>query len=342
MFSKSIELGPIRPVAEAKSLLIRTTRGCPWNRCHFCVNYHGMDFSIRSLDDILKDIDIAKENYGDHPFESCFLQDGDSFIMKTSELLIILKALKENFPTLERITSYGRAATMVSKSLKEMKEISAAGLNRLYCGFESGSDIVLKNVDKGTTSKELIKSGTMAKEAGMEISEFVIMGLGGKDLWEEHAVQTARVLNEIDPDFIRVRTIGVKEGSGLEVSMELGQYRLQSEEEIIIEQRKLLEGLTNVTSYYSNDHAVNLLVEVEGRLPDDKEKMLSIIDTYLDLSPENKEYFNLGRRLGYIIDLDDVRNNLKSRSLEYKINRLREESGLTIDETCHALREQIV
>ena len=341
MFSKSIELGPIRPVAEARSLLIRTTRGCPWNQCHFCVNYKGMDFSIRSLDDILKDIETVKEYYGDHPFESCFLQDGDSFIMKTDELIIILHSLKKHFPTLKRITSYGRAATMVSKSLQEMKDICEAGLNRLYCGFESGSDIVLKNVNKGTTAKELIKAGTMAKEAGMEISEFVIMGLGGKELWEEHAIQSAKVLNKIDPDFIRVRTIGVKVGSELETSMKTGQYTLQSEEEIIIEQKKLLEGLEGIQSYYSNDHAVNLLVEVEGKLPEDKEKMLSTINKYLNLSKKDKTYFNLGRRLGYYIDFDDLENN-RNISLENKINKIQTESDRNIDELCHFLREKIV
>lgn len=342
MYEMPYELGPIRPVAEAKSLLIRTTRGCPWNKCHFCVNYKGLDFSIRSLEDILKDIETAKKYYGEYPFKSCFLQDGDSFIMKTDNLLIILRYLKKHFPTLERITSYGRAATMKSKSMQEMKEICEAGLNRLYCGLESGSDIVLKKIKKGTNAKELIKTGKMAKEAGMEISEFVIMGLGGRELWEEHATQTSRVLNEIDPDFIRVRTIGVKVGSKLEDSMRNGEYKLQSEEEIIIEQKKLLEGLENIISYYSNDHAVNLLIEVEGRLPGDKEKMLTIINRYLNLSEKDKANFNLGRRLGYYGKLDDLSNNIKYIAVEKEIKEIKKESDIEMDQICHYFREKIV
>ncbi|MFH1566757.1 MAG: radical SAM protein, partial [Gemmatimonadota bacterium] len=109
------ELGPIRPVAEARSLLIRTTRGCPWNRCDFCVNYQDMDFSIRRVDEISRDIDAAAEHYQGHSFTSCFLQDGDSFLMKTADLLQVLEHIRRRFPSLQRITSYGRAATMVRK-----------------------------------------------------------------------------------------------------------------------------------------------------------------------------------------------------------------------------------
>ncbi len=342
MFKTPIELGPIRPVAEANSLLIRTTRGCPWNQCDFCVNYKGMDFSIRPLEDILKDIEIAKEHYGHYDFKSCFLQDGDSFIMKTNELLEILAKLKELFPTLERITSYGRAATMVRKTPEEIAQISAAGLNRLYCGLESGSDTVLKFINKGTTAAELIKAGKMAKDADMEFSEFVIMGLGGKDLWEEHVRETARVLNAINPDFIRVRTIGVKVGSGLEEKMRQGIFRLQTEEEIIIEQKRLIEGLEGVTSYYSNDHSVNLLFEVEGRLPEDKDKMLAIIDRYLGLPAAEKENFNLGRRLGYYRRLDDLGNKERYNTVERELASIKKESRVSIDQVCHFLREQIV
>ena len=337
-----IELGPIRPVAEARSLLIRTTRGCPWNRCDFCVNYQDMDFSIRRVEEIVQDIEAAAEYYARHPFTSCFLQDGDSFLMKTADLLRILEHIRRLFPTLERITSYGRAATMVRKSPEEMREMCQAGLNRLYCGMESGSDLILERIHKGVTAEDIIRAGRMARDAGMEISEFLIVGLGGRELWEENATRTAAALNRIDPHFIRVRTIGVKVGSRLEQTMARGEYVLQGEEELIQEQRLLLEGLEGVTGYYSNDHAVNLLMEVEGQLMEAKPALLAQLDRFLGMSPDEKVHFSLGRRLNYygcVADMDDSeRRELVTRQVSEIERRY---PGKT-DDICHYLREQVV
>jgi radical SAM superfamily enzyme YgiQ (UPF0313 family) len=139
MTETPFEMGPIRPVDEADSLLIRTTRGCPWNRCTFCTLYKDMKFSLRSVEEIKQDILAAKDYFNGHPFETCFLQDGDSFVMGTKELISVLKSLKKAFPSLKRISSYGRAQTMAKKSPAAIKEICDAGLNKLYCGMESGS-----------------------------------------------------------------------------------------------------------------------------------------------------------------------------------------------------------
>lgn len=310
------ELGPIRPVAEGRSLLIRTTRGCPWNKCEFCTSYHGYAFSIRTVAEILQDIRSAAEYYEGYPFESCFLQDGDSMLMKTADLLEVLKHLKEHFPNLKRITSYGRAATLARKSPEELKQICEAGINRVYCGMETGSDTILKMVNKGTTAADLVKSGKNAKAAGMEVSEFIILGLGGRELSRENALETARVLNEINPDFIRVRTIRVKPNTGMDRLRLSGSYTLQSEEEMIEEQKLLIENLDGVTSYVSNDHAMNLLFEVEGRLPEDREKLLATLNRYLQLPPEDKLAFNIGARLGYIRKLDGLKDpERKARAL---------------------------
>ena len=341
------ELGPIRPVAEARSLLIRTTRGCPWNKCDFCVNYQDMKFSIRSVEDIEKDIVAAAEYYAGanaprHLFTSCFLQDGDSFLMKTRDLIRILQLIKEHFPSLERITSYGRAATMIRRSPEEMKEIQQAGLNRLYCGMESGSDIVLERIHKGATAADIIQAGRMAKEAGMEISEFLIMGLGGRELSEENALKTAWACNQIDADFVRVRTIGVKVGSRLEQTLQRGEYQLQTEEELICEQRLFLENLDGITSYYSNDHAVNLLMEVEGKLPGAKPRMLAMLDRYLDMSDEEKTHFSLGRRLGYYNSMDDVQVSGRHLQVAQQVAELQKQYPDREDEICHYLRERIV
>ena len=336
------ELGPIRPVDEADSLLIRTTRGCPWNRCEFCVNYKGMRFSMRSVDEIKQDIVAAAEYYGNHSFHSCFLQDGDSFIMKTEDLLEILTFLRQHFPSLKRVTSYGRAQTMTRKSPQEIQEIHDAGLTLLYCGMESGSDKVLKKVRKGVTSGDIIKAAQMAKAAGMEISEFIILGLGGTALWEEHATETARVLNEIDPDFIRVLTIGIKEGSGLEKQREEGTYQLQTEKNVIEEQRLLIEGLDGVSSYYVNHHSVDLLMEVRGQLPGDKPRLLAILDSYLALPENERINFTLGRRLGYYRRMDDMKNQDLKDFVEMKVREVKEAYPDRLEDIFHHLREQIV
>ncbi|HCY87004.1 MAG TPA: radical SAM protein, partial [Desulfobacteraceae bacterium] len=246
------EMGPIRPVDEADSLLIRTTRGCPWNRCEFCTLYEGFKFSLRPVAEIKTDIWAAKDYFSGHPFETCFLQDGDSFVMRTRELIEVLACLREAFPGLRRISSYGRAQTMVKKSPEAIRQIAEAGLNKLYCGMESGSEQVLKKVKKGITPESIIRSARMARDAGMETTQFIILGLGGKELSRDHALETARVLNAVNPDQIRLLTIGVKDGSGLSRQMADGAFTLPSEAEMIAEQRLLLENLEGITSHYAN------------------------------------------------------------------------------------------
>ena len=336
------EMGPIRPVDEAHSLLIRTTRGCPWNRCEFCTTYKGMRFSMRSLEEIKIDIIAAAEYYGGQPFESCFLQDGDSFIMKTEELIELLSFLKHHFPTLKRISSYGRAHTMKRKTPEEIKEICAAGLNQLYCGMESGSDTVLKKIRKGSTAADMIASAHMAKQAGMSVSEFVILGLGGRQLWQEHATETAAVLNKIDPHFIRVLTIGVKPGSGMAKQMETGEYELQTEKNLIEEQRLLIEHLDGVSSYYANHHGVDLLMEARGQLPEDKPKLLAIMDRYLSLPEDDRLNYTLGKRLGYYQRLDDMQDEGLKRTVAAHVHEVNDAYPGRFDEVCHHLRQQIV
>jgi radical SAM superfamily enzyme YgiQ (UPF0313 family) len=336
------ELGPIRPVDEAESLLIRTTRGCPWNRCEFCANYKDMRFSIRPIDEIKQDIITAAEYYKHHPFQTCFLQDGDSFIMKTKQLIEILRFLKQHFPSLERISSYGRAQTMIRKSPQEIKDISDAGLNVLYCGMESGSDAVLEKMNKGSTSSDMIKSAHMAKQAGMKISEFIILGLGGQELWKEHATGTAGVLNKIDPHFIRVLTIGVKKGSGLERQMKEGKYQLQTEKNLIEEQRLLIENLDGISSYYANHHAVDLLMEARGQLPQEKPKLLAIMDRYLYLPEDERINYTLGKRIGYYQRLDDMHDEDLKRLVEAKVREITNAYPDQLEEIFHELREQVV
>lgn len=342
MNSVPFEQGPIRPVDEADSLLIRTTRGCPWNRCTFCSLYEGMKFSLRSVPEIKKDILAAKEYFNHHPFETCFLQDGDSFVMRTKDLVDILKTLRRAFPSLKQISSYGRAQTMVKKSPAAMKEICDAGLNKLYCGMESGSLPVLEKVKKGITPASIIKSAQMARQAGMNTTQFIILGLGGTQLSDHHALETARVLNEINPDFIRLLTIGVKPGSALDHQITKGEFTLSSETQIIFEQRQLLENLEGITSHYANHHSVDLLLEVRGQLPHDKDRLVAILDQFLSLSEPDQINFILGRRLGYYRLLSDQKNDIQYRFVEKQIKKIKQTGAESFEEIFHNLRTQVI
>ncbi|MCG8617366.1 MAG: radical SAM protein [Desulfobacterales bacterium] len=335
------EMGPIRPVDEADSLLIRTTRGCPWNRCEFCNLYEGYKFSLRPVDEIKADIRAAREYFSGHPFETCFLQDGDSFVMRTRELIEVLGCLREAFPGLQRISSYGRAQTMVKKSPEAIKKIADAGLNKLYCGMESGSEQVLKKVKKGITPESIIRSARMARDAGMETTQFIILGLGGKELSRDHALETARVLNAANPDQIRLLTIGVKEGSGLARQMAEGVFTLPSEAEMIAEQRLLLENLEGITSHYANHHGIDLLLEIRGQLPHDRDAMLAIMDRFLDMEKDDQNNFILGRRLGYYRRLSDMENGLNRGFVDKQLDRINT-AGEDLETVFHSLRTQIV
>lgn len=321
MLTDNYELGPIRPPDEADSLLIRTTRGCPWNRCAFCTLYKNFKFSIRSVEDIKKDILSAKEAYKGRPVERCFLQDGDSFTMKTQDLVEVLHTLKQVFPSLKQISSYGRTQTMNKKSPAEIKEIGNAGLNMLYCGMESGADEVLKKMRKGVTAQSILESTTNAKKAGMNTLLFTILGLGGKELTQVHAEETAKLINAIDPSGIRVLSLTIQSGTHLETMMKEGTFTMLSEAEMIEEQQRILNRIDGIHSKYGNYHAVNLLPELQGELPQDKMGMLSVIERFLALEHEEQMNFIFGRRKMYYSRLDDMKDGNRFARVQKAMNR---------------------
>jgi radical SAM superfamily enzyme YgiQ (UPF0313 family) len=319
---KKIEFGPIRPVAEANSLLLRVTRGCTWNKCHFCTQYEEFTFSIRKIDEIKRDIDNLYKEYGEYGFRSCFLQDGDSIIIKTDELVEIITYLKEKFPKLDNISSYGRASSLILKKEEEYERLKDAGLTRIYCGMESGSDEVLKKMNKGITSQQLVEAARLVKGSGMELSVFIILGLGGRELSEKNAFETAETINLMKPDFVRVRTVALNSNTRLREMADNGDYTIQREEEIVSEQKTLISNI-KTTTQYSSDHYVNLLENVNGRLPDDKEEMLGHIDEYMAMDEIDRQVFNLGRRGNFFKVLSDFRkgktyNDIKSH---YKLDK---------------------
>ena len=294
---KNYDFPPFRPPSEANSLLLRVTRGCPWNRCTFCSMYKGMKFEIRDLEEILGDIELAKGLYGDR-IRTVFIGDSNSLVAKAEMLVKVLNALFSSSPHIERVTSYARAKTIAKKPLEDLKKIYQAGLTRLHVGLETGDRDLLKEIEKGATPEEMIEAGRKAKEAGFEYSLYVLLGIGGEEKWEQHAKGTAEVLNQVDPHFIRVRTFIPQPNSPLYEAMGKGGFQSASPETILNETKLLLEKL-QVTSQFLSDHISNLL-PLHGKLPGDKEKMIQMIEEALSGLKENdllKEEMEMRRHL---------------------------------------------
>jgi radical SAM superfamily enzyme YgiQ (UPF0313 family) len=281
---RNYDFPPFRPPSEANSLLLRVTRGCPWNRCTFCSMYKGMKFEIRDLEEILGDIKLAKDLYGDR-VRTIFIGDSNSLVAKTEMLVKILNALFSSFPHIERVTSYARAKTIAKKPLEDLIKIYQAGLTRLHVGLETGDRDLLKEIEKGATPEEMIEGGRKAKKAGFEYSLYVLLGVGGEEKWEQHARGTAEVLNQVDPHFIRVRTFIPQPNSPLYEAMVEGSFQPASPETILKETKLLLEKL-QVTSQFLSDHISNLL-PLHGKLPEDKEKMIQMLEEALKELREN-------------------------------------------------------
>src|SRR4030042_1406676 len=201
---KEYDFPPFRPPSEANSLLLRVTRGCPWNRCAFCSMYKGMKFEIRPVEEVLGDIETAKDLYGNR-VRTVFIGDSNSLVVKTEMLVKILNALVSSFPHVERVTSYARAKTIAKKPLEDLIKIRQSGLNRLHVGLETGDRDLPKEIAKGAAPEEMVEAGKKAREAGFEYSLYVLLGIGGEEKWEQHARGTAEGLNTIEPHFIRVR-----------------------------------------------------------------------------------------------------------------------------------------
>ncbi len=358
------ELGPIRPPSEARSLLLRVTRNCPWNKCGFCPVYKGQRFTKRAVDEVKADIEAMAwwaeraveeswrrgfggrldehsipaiyQRHQDNPYlrsifawmygggKTAFLQDADNLILKPEDLAEMLRFLRETFPGIERVTTYGRSRTLSKRTVEELVMLREAGLDRVHVGLESGSDKVLELVEKGATAEIHIAGGGNVIEAGLELSEYIMPGLGGAELSDEHARETARVLSEINPRFIRVRSLGLREGMPLFKKVISGEFTIMNDVEVARELRLTIENLTGITSMIVSDHVLNLLPEVEGKLPEDKERILAAIDRFLELPVEERLAYIVGRRFGLLGGIEDLDDPTQGMAARRTLERLRE------------------
>jgi radical SAM superfamily enzyme YgiQ (UPF0313 family) len=237
---------------------------------------------------------------------ACFLQDADSLVMTTEDLVAVLRFLRETFPEITRVTTYSRSRTIVRKSVESLKRIQEAGLDRVHVGLESGYDPILKFMKKGVSAAQHIEAGRKVVAAGLELSEYIMPGLGGQTFWREHAVATAQVLNQINPHFIRIRSLRVPERIPLYQKLASGEFKMQTDDMLAEEMKLFIETLDGITSVVTSDHIMNLLEEVTGRLPEDKEKMLAVIETYQSLPDSERLIYRVGRRGGAYRSVEDL------------------------------------
>ena len=285
--------GPIyRPPSEADSLLIQATVGCPHNRCTFCMVYkNGPGYKVRDVKDITADILEARNRYGDR-VRTLFFPAGNTIAMKTDDLCKILAFAKRTFPALQRITVYGSSQYIHKKGLKGLRRLADAGLSRMHAGLESGDDVILKRIKKGTTGKEQIEAGRWTMDAGIELSLYVILGIGGKERTVSHATKTAGVLNEIGPNFIRLRTFVPKINTLLLADVQSGSFQMLGPHEVLKETAMLIKGI-HTSSYLTSDHYTNY-INLEGKLPEEKKRLLGKIDTALKQDEDSFRPFFIG------------------------------------------------
>jgi hypothetical protein len=339
------EQGPIRPPSEAHSLLLRVTRNCPWNHCTFCPVYKGAPFSIRPVAHILRDIDAVYEavrqlregrcdpaptglppgdprawaaagNWVKYGGRQVFLQDANSLVVAPGNLTAILRHLQARFPEVTRITSYARSSTIANLDAGALAGLRRAGLSRIHIGMESGANAVLKMVRKGATQRTHILAGLKVKDAGMELSEYYMPGLGGRPGLEVNAVETAAALNQINPDFIRLRTLAIPPHTPLYDDYAAGSFLKATDVEMARELLLFLESLSNVTSVIKSDHILNLLPELDGQLPRDQGRLAGIVRTFLNLEPELQLLYRVGRRTGILSGLGDLEDAGKITRVE--------------------------
>ncbi len=264
----------IRPPSEASSLLVRVVRGCNWNRCLFCGIYdlYGVPYSLRTIEEVKKDIDALAEMYGDI-FKTAFLGDANPLDLDTDFLVEVLEHLHEKFPSLERVTAYARTSSLWKKSLDDLKRIRKAGMHRIHVGMESGSNKVLALHKKGTNQEQQITAGKRVTDARLELSFYFLLGLGGQELCEDHVQESAKVINSVKPHFVRIRRLWVHPISRLSEKINANQFSLQTPEGFVIELRDLIQALDAEGTFLTCDHANNY-IQVHGKLMKDKRAML--------------------------------------------------------------------
>ena len=269
----------IRPPSEANSFLLPVTMGCSHNKCTFCGTYTGVKFRIRPLEDIKQDIDSVARNYS-WSARRVFLENGDALIAPQHLLVAVLNHLNERFPHLDRTGTYASPQSALLKSLDELRELNRLGLKIAYLGVETGDEELLKKVNKGANYDQIVEAGKKLKQAGITTSVTVILGLGGVEGSQKHALATGRILSDIDPDFAGALTIMLVPGTPLHKDWQEGRFSLISPLQSLAELKTIIENSDFTNCFFTANHASNYL-PVKARLPEQKVEIIKLIDDIL-------------------------------------------------------------
>ncbi len=262
-----------RPPSEAYSLLVQVTIGCSHNRCTFCGMFKAKQFRVRPIDEVIGDLEDAKRTY--IRVRRIFLCDGDALCLSMDKLLLILDRIRELFPECERVGIYGSAKDVLRKTPEELQALRNHGLGIIYIGAESGSDIILEMIDKGVNREQLICSVRKIEDAGIAASVTFISGMGGKALWEEHAVETGTMITEMNPSYVGLLTLMLEPDVPLAEDIRNGKFQVLSGEDVVRETCLLLENAApKGPCVFRSNHASNY-VSLKGNLPDDKGRMIA-------------------------------------------------------------------
>jgi hypothetical protein len=371
----SFEQGPIRPPSEAHSLLVRVIRNCTWNRCTFCPVYKGSSSSLRPLEDVLADVDamaaaaelleergvgvihgglVPREAYQVALFlrdggRSVFLQDADPCAVKPEKLAAVIRRVRERFPEVDRVTTYGRAATLARRTPQQLALLVDAGLTRVHLGLESGADELLMAIDKGCTSGDLIAAGENVVRAGLELCFYLMPGLGGRAAATAHVAGSARVIRAVAaaapserPLVVRLRTAAVVPGTPLAEREAAGEFVLPDDVEVAEELRDLLGQLGRARLELRSDHALNLLPGLEGSLPADRERLAAMLDEFLALPRDEQARYAVGARLGIYRALADRLDAQRREQLEQQLGGYRAPSADELLQVATALRGRFI
>jgi len=269
-----------RPPSEADSYIVQATIGCSWNHCTYCDMYRDKDFRVRELSETLEDIRAAGESHGDS-VRKVFVADGDALILDMAHWEAILAACRETFPKLRRVSCYAMASNVLEKSDEDLRRLRELGLKLLYIGPESGDDVTLKRIGKGSTAAEHVAAAERARAAGIDLSVIFLLGAGGLARSTEHALESARLATAMDPKFLSALTLTVVPGTPQAKLEETGRFELPEVEGLLAELRTFVAEAAPSDAIFRTNHASNYL-PVQGRLPRDRERLLEILDAALE------------------------------------------------------------
>ncbi|MCF6228898.1 MAG: radical SAM protein [Planctomycetes bacterium] len=269
-----------RPPSEANSFILQATIGCSWNACTYCDMYNDKKFRLRETADIIADIELAGQMYGDD-LDKVFVADGDALTMPMAQWLPVLNKLNATFPRLRRISAYAMASNLIEKTAAELSQLRELGLTQLYIGPESGDDKTLHSIAKGGTFAEHVEAASKAHKAGIKLSCIFLLGAGGVARSEEHALASAKLCSEMDPRFVSLLTLTVVPGTPQDRLQQTGRFELPDMTGLLNEIKTFVQHAKPSDAIFRTNHASNYL-PLAGRLPRDRQKIIEIIEAALD------------------------------------------------------------